>query len=802
MRSAITPARVLRVALVVVTIVSVWLTVDKLRMSGDLATLLPESGEAGVLVRYTRAFGVRDPAVVLVRGQRPEDVRAAAEVIAESLRQAPSVARVIDRAPAPTPPSDPTLAWAYAGPQARSLLASLVTPEGMRARLAETRAMLLAPAAGVDVEAWLARDPLRLSQAPWESRAELAAGVLAWPGGAFVADGGRARLIVAEPRGSAFISADAQGLAEDFERAQGAVAHAGITGVTTELAGGHAIAWAVERMLQRDLAVSGTLSIVFASLAFVATFRRVRALAAVLPPLVLGTLWTTGIAALLPAGLSAVAIGFAAVVVGVGVDTGVHVYAALLEARRAGCPPELAARRARAATWQPTLTAAAVAAAAFASLSLCGLRAIQQLGLLCAAGELLTAIAILLVTPDIGSWLERGEPPPLRPARWIHALVWATATRRRALLALAACSAPIAAVAAIGWPTPADALVAIRPRALAPLVTQERVYGLFGGEPGQWIVLSVDRDEEVARARADRVGEALERLAGDRTIEGFDALATFAPSAATQRARLAERDALDLPSRRGALESALRDIGFDVGACSQALDAFTHPSTRLTASFPTADPPLSWLFGRHVAHEGGDALVATFVRPNGDAAADARARAAIGAADPSAVITGFGAIDRALRDVLARDLVMVGGVALAVVAVAMRLVLRSARQALVALATLACEMGVVGLAMRLLAVRWHVYDALVLPVLFGVTIDESMFLLHAARGRTMTEALFSQGPLVAATALTTAAGFLALVGCRFDGLRDLGTVGTLGVLAGLVAALVVVPAALRVVDRA
>jgi len=30
-------------------------------------------------------------------------------------------------------------------------------------------------------------------------------------------------------------------------------------------------------------------------------------------------------------------------------------------------------------------------------------------------------------------------------------------------------------------------------------------------------------------------------------------------------------------------------------------------------------------------------------------------------------------------------------------------------------------------------VRWHVYDALVLPVLFGVTIDESMFLLHATR---------------------------------------------------------------------
>jgi predicted RND superfamily exporter protein len=131
----------------------------------------------------------------------------------------------------------------------------------------------------------------------------------------------------------------------------------------------------------------------------------------------------------------------------------------------------------------------------------------------------------------------------------------------------------------------------------------------------------------------------------------------------------------------------------------------------------------------------------------------------------------------------------------------MRIALRSARHTLVALATLACEMAVVGVAMRVLGVRWHVYDALVLPVLFGVTIDESMFLLHAASERPLEDALRAQGPLVAATALTTAAGFAALVACRFDGLRDLGEVGTFGVLAGLVAALVVVPATLRVTRR-
>jgi hypothetical protein len=791
----------LRVVLVVVTIASTWLTFDKLRMSGDLSTLLPESGDAAALSRWTRAFGVREPAIVLVRGGRPGDVERAAVELAASLRGAPSIASVLDRAPTPDPSSDPTLAWAYAGPDARVRLAEAVTPEGMRARLRDTRAMLLAPAAGAEAEAWLARDPLRLFQVPWETRAELAAGVPVGAGAVFAADGGKARLVIAEPRGSAFVSANAEALVGDVERAKAAVAAAGIAGVTIELTGGHAIAWATEQMMRRDLEVSGTLSLLLASLAFVVTFRRIRALIAVLPPLVLGTLWTTGLAALLPSGLSAVAIGFAAVVVGVGVDTGVHVYAALLEARRAGLSPARAARRAREVTWQPTLMAAAVAAVAFASLAFCGLKAVRELGLLCGAGELLTAIAILLVTPEIGSWLERTPPPAASSARWIEALVSMTGTRARAWVALVVCAAPIAVVAVWGWPKAGSALVALRPRALEPLAVQERVYTLFGGQPGQWVVLSSDPDEERARTRADAIAEGLEPLAKAGTIDGYDALGTFLPSAATRKARLAVRDALDLPSRRTDFEAALRETGFDLDACAGALEAFAHPSEAFPPAPRELDGALSWLVARHVARDARGAIVATYVRPTRTALDEARARGAILAADPTAVVTGFEAIDAALRQVLGRDLVIVGAVALLLVTLAMRLVLRSAKRAFVALATLACEVAAVGVAMKALGVHWHVYDALVLPVLFGVTIDESMFLLHAARESSMREALRTQGPLVTATALTTAAGFFALVFCRFDGLRDLGAVGTVGVVAGLGAALVVVPASLRVLGE-
>ena len=787
-----------RVALVVVTVVCAWLTVTRLRLSGDLSTLFPSSGDAAALSRWTRAFGGRDPVLVLVRGGDADRVSGAADAVAEALRHAPSIERVLDHAPRPAMPGDPTLAWAYAGPAARARLASIVTPAGMHDRLEDTRALLLAPTADEDEAAWLARDPLRLAQAPWEDRPpDVLSGVAQLPGGALVADDGRARLVVAEPRGSSFDSASAAAVVDDVERAEAAAAR---PGVTMEVAGGHAIARATEQMLRRDLQLSSAVSMVLASIAFVVTFRRVRALVAVLPPLVLGTLWTTGIAALFPSGLDAVAIAFAAVVVGVGVDTGVHVYSALLDARRAGLAPDVAARAAREATWRQTLTAALVAAVAFGSLALGGLRAMSELGVLCAAGEVLTAVAILLVTPEIGSWLERGPTPPASSPRWIEALAWATATRGRAAVSVGLCALPIVIVAVAGWPRPADALVAIRPQSMAPIVAEEHVRALFGGRSDESIVLTADPDEERARTRADRVAESLEPLVRDGTVDGFDALSALAPSDTTVRARLAEREALDLPARRDALAAALRAAGFDLDACRPALDAFAHPAPGVTTS-AADDAGLVWLLARHVAHDAGDTVVATYVRPGAAPDARDRIRAAIAAVDPTTAVTGIDAIERELRSALSRDLLRVGGVALLLVALAMRVALRSTRHAVVALATLACEMGVVGVAMRVLSVRWHVYDALVVPVLFGVTIDESMFMLHAARTHPIEDVLRKQGPLVSATALTTAAGFAALIGCQFPGLRDLGTVGVIGVLAGLVAALVIVPGALRVLGR-
>jgi uncharacterized protein len=781
-----------RIAIVLATVVSAWLTAAKLHVSSDLTTLFPTTGDAAALARFTRAFAAGNVAPLLLEGGDPDDVAAAAKEAVDALRERPTVARIVDRAPPHDASLDPSLAWAFAGPTARAHLARALTPDGMRDRLAETRSLLLAPGSG-EIEDLLARDPLRLAAIPFEGRSDLADGVHPGPDGEFVADDGHARLLLLQPRGSAFASGAAKAFVDDVDAALVPV-RAAHPHTSFALTGGHAIAWATESMLRRDFELSGTLSIGLASLVFLLAFHRARALVAVLPPLVVGTLWTTGIAAFWPGGLAAVAVAFMAVVVGVGVDTGVHVYAALLDARRRGLSPDDAADAARRATWRPTLTAALVAALAFGALGLSDLAAMKQLGLLCGAGELLTSVAILALTPEIGARLERGAPPPIRGATW---LAWAhavAATPLRARITLAAMAIPVVAILVVGWPHASDAIVAIRPKGLAPLVTQDEVYRLFGGRSGQWIVVTSDVDADRARDRADAVADALDPLAHD--LDGYDALTTFAPSERTVRARLAERDALDLPAAAARLDDALRDpaLAFDHDGFAGAVTALAHPATDVPRADLASDS-LAWLAARHIAKDGDETLVATFVRSTGDPERDRRALAAIHAADPRSVVTGFPLLDAALRASLTRDLPRVGIVALAVAAIALGATLRKGGHVVLALAVVAVEIAALGVAMRIFGIHWHAYDALVVPVLIGVTLDESMFLLYGAT--TPEEALRVQGPLVTTTALTTASGFAALLVCRYPGLFDVGAVGALGVVFGWLAALFVVGAGLR-----
>ncbi len=791
-------ARLVPLATLLATIGALCVVLFGVRLNPDVVALLPSRGDAAVLGRYLRGFGGGGIGVLLVESNDPAQAEAAANAVASELGALPEVAFASARIEV-SRTSDPLLAWRAADHAGRARLAEALTPEAMRERLTETRKLLLAPGSGASQER-VAADPLRLSEIAYSDRA-IGAGITPRVDGAFANDAGTAYLVIVKPKGQALRGKEARAFVDAVERVM--AAHRS-DGVSLRLTGPHAVAAEMETMLRADLTRSGVLSTVLASLAFVVVFRRFRALGAILPPLAIGTLWTTALAALWPSGISAIAVAFTSIVVGVGFDTGVHVYAALLDGRRAGLSPREAAAYARAKTARPVLIAAAIAGVAFASLALSSVDALAQLGLLCAGGEVLTAIAIVLITPEIGALLERREPPKESVPAYTRAIVALTSTKGRAALALAVClAAGLSSV--VSGVRVSESLVAVRPKQLPALAVENRVFELFGGKSQPWIVLVADADRDRALTRADALAES---LAGDvDNVERVDALTSVLPAVETQRLRLAERDALDLPAKAKELEVALEEKGFAVARFSDFLDAMKKAPSSVNDIDEALSGSIGVIASRYLAEEGGETLVALHVHVTAREGAREALLERVASVDPAASVTGYARLEADLHDALARDFPRIGAVAAVLVLVLLSLSLRNVRDIALALAVLATGMGALLGLIGILEVPLHIYSALVIPVLLGISVDEAMFLLHhsreaeAAGGDVVRATLEKEATPVVTTALTTSAGLVSLTFAQYEGLRDLGLVGAVGNLANLVVALLLVPAGLRLLGR-
>jgi hypothetical protein len=348
-------------------------------------------------------------------------------------------------------------------------------------------------------------------------------------------------------------------------------------------------------------------------------------------------------------------------------------------------------------------------------------------------------------------------------------------------------------------PPLAEAIIAIRPKALQPLVVQEQVFEAFGGRRGQWVVLVSDQAADRARTRADRIAETLAAMKED--VEAVDALTALVPADDTQSERFSARDALDLPAKAIELERALGDAGFAPERFHAVLEGMRHASHDKVSTADLEKTSAAILLSRYLGFDEGEHLLAIYVRPREVPGATTRIEEAIRRADPAAMLTGYSRLESSLRQSLAHDLPRIGLVAAALVVLALAASLRRARDVVLAALVVVAEIACVLVLIRVFGIPLHAYDALVLPVLLGITVDEGIFLLHRSRqtsGEDMIrETLRHEGPPVAATGLTTAAGFAALGLCDFDGLRDLGLVGAIGSAVGLLVAFIVVPAGLR-----
>lgn len=784
----------------------------RVQFGGTLLDLLPDRPVARALARVVDAVAAEDVDLAMVEASTPDRTHEASEHFAHALATSHTVSAALDHIPITSDPTPSALFRALATRGDEATLAQLrerFSPEGAARAAQRIETLALAPGGG-SMRDVLTRDPYDLAPLLGERFRHLGAAVHPRADGAIVSTDGRAQLVVVRARGSAFDLRFSDAFAADLERAIVDTRRT-YADVRITWTGPHAISRATRDLVKRDLQLSSVVASILVSVIFLLAMRRVRALIGVAIPLVIGTAWTSALAGVALRGLNAISIAFGAIVLGVGMDTGVHLYDRVLAERRRGHPPARAATIALRELGIPVLTAALTAAAAFASLCASELRALRELGILAAAGEVLTAIAIVLLTPTLAAALERGAPPKVAGADrpWSRAM-GALAGSRFTPGIVAVVIAAIAACLAFG-PRPhlADSVVLVRPKALAPLTVQADIFARFGGEPGQWIVVGDAPDLEQALQRSEALERALAPLESHGYVAGFDTVAALAPSMRAQQTRLAAVASMDPRGASDRLAQALSARGARAELFEPGLSA-------LRESLPEAAPvdPLvgqaAPLARRFLAHRHGRVVYLAYVRPAPGHANDALRGAitrAIQGVDPSLALTGYPLLEADVRAALRADTMRVGGLATLLVTILLAISLRSVRRVALALAGVGIEIAALFCFLGIAKIPLDAYNLLAVPVLVGITIDEIVFVLHAydeAEGSPREKAraaVREMSSATTATAAATAAGFLSLAVCRFDALRGLGIVAGVGTLLGLFCAIVVVPALSRAIDR-
>ncbi|MCA9176087.1 MAG: MMPL family transporter [Planctomycetales bacterium] len=588
---------------------------------------------------------------------------------------------------------------------------------------------------------------------------------------------------------------------------------------------------------RQDMGKSAMLSLLGVTILFAAGFGGLRLPLMAVLTLVIGLGWTMAYITLAIGHLNILSVAFGAILIGLGVDFGIHLVAAYAHCRHDEPDVQRALVLAVMRAGPGILTCGLTSALAFSTAALTRFRGVAELGVIAGGGMVLCMLAALIVLPALIRLAEHGrELAALAPPLPTGVLARGPASLPRLSLA-----AMLLVSAVLAWQLP-RVQYDHNLQNLQPIGTEgvvwERKLVQQSGRSG-WHVLSICSDLDELRQRRARL-LAMPNVAGAESIEPLlshtdpdrDAALgrmrqwgrTLPPfltpvedparaervrqrlleleQVAGQHAELAAAasEALTLLSRLNPLEGQLRLATYDENV---AVDLLRHMQALAIAA---AQPPPRQA-------DLPPALVTRFVGRSGkfllriSARGDARDMEQLEAfvkqveqVDPRC--TGHPVQAYYASRQMQQSYIHAGIYSLLAVAAVLMLDLRSIRLTLLAMLPMA--MGLVQLMSLLgwLGIPLNPANMVVLPLMIGIGIDAGVHLLHDYRRRSGGyRPSDSTATAILVTSATTMIGFGSMMVSRHQGLIGLGQALTLGVFCCLVNSLVVLPALLAWSDR-
>jgi predicted RND superfamily exporter protein len=793
----------------------------KLRLATDLISLLPDGSPAATDYRlFLEKFGGFEKVFVLIEAAGAEQdketgkidpektaaVMAAAERLAEILAESPLVrdvrtglepadvaffeSFVLRRAPLLLPDS------ALAG------IAQKLEPAAVEARAAEIAGSLRSPAGEVRATL-LVGDPLGLAD-----QLDLMSAGIGMPmdllTSTFLTPEGDLSLLMFSPTVAEIDPESGRQMEATLAAAFEQVRQEAGEPLHFHALGGPLYAAQDERLFREDFAYTMPTSAITCVLLLVIVFGSLRIPLASFAGVACGMVATAGLITIFLGELSAVSLGFAAVLVGLGIDYGIHLGSRYRQQVLAGKPPLAAIEDSFAYKGAGLWSSALTTASGFVVLGFAHFRPLREVGLVVGLGIVMMVIGSLTIgaslwyspagrerSPAIWRFLERS----------IHWLVGFAQRRPRPVLIVTVLLTAGGLWGLTGLGLSGD-LAALRPTNHPIFKAEELLAKRFGVGLDTSTVVIEGADLEQLLERAGEAKTLLAEATGGRaSITSPTDWLIAAPRAEERLRRLAE-----LPFAKAAevLAAALERHNLSPKAFAPGLDALRAFGRGEDPGAPTREDWPSGL-GELIRQEPGGAgeqgkvYAALQLRlpddlwpegPPDELAARLREKAP-GAAMASAIRIGA-----ELKRLAAEDLRNLSLLALLVVATVVMVSFRGqvAPSALSLAPVLlgACwSLGLCGA----LGQPLDLLSLTVVPTLLGIGIDNGLHVIHGARSSgNVAEAAKQAGVAMFLNSGATVFSFGSLILSSIPGLRIGGILISAGVIACFFATVLVLPA--------
>ena len=807
-----------------VFVVCTWIG-TRIRLESDVLSLIPRGNrQVDTFREALHEFGSIDYLIVLLEaaeGEGPDEIEDFADLLAEKLREQTELVESVEYRFQPDARFLELFtenALLFLPPEQLPEIEAKLTDDAVKRQVRENKVALSSPTSTL-AEGLMRQDPLGLTPL-------LVGRLLSHRGalkvdlsdGYYLSADNRTLIMLVKPKHASQNLAFSRRLiattreAEAATRAELGEDGAGGTGTGVRLGGNPAVLTEEAGLLRRTVTVNGLVSFVAVVLLYWICYRRFAALLYSSVPLILGQAMTFAVAAIVLGSLNSASASLPALLMGLGTDFTIVMYARYVEERQAGASLAVATERMVGEGGLGVFTGAITSAGTFYAMCIGGFKGLRDLGFLIGTGILLCGVAIVFVLPAMIAWNEGARKRKTDAVEKLHLqsfglehLIAFSARRRKTIVAAVLLLAAAGGALALRLDFD-ESINSLRSNEAPSFAVQNEIAEKFGASLSYMMAIAEGNSFDEALKRTHDIEGRLAPFLAKGVVGSYESILNYLPPTGQQQGVIdavhaRSSDAFDVARIRGTFRAALAENGFR----EEAFDGYLGRLEKMLA--PQRPLTLADLEG-----QGLGRIVDRFVHRQGDRVrivtwlytSDPRWRRnpppdlveSIQADDPGIVVTGTNVAGRELRRIFLHDSRLAVALGLALVAVLLWIDFRSSRLMAIALGQLLTGVLMMLGVMKLLDMHINYANAFVATMIMGVGIDYSIHLVHRLHrnGGILDEGVLETGKGVVLAAATNVAGFGTLALGNYPAMRSLGVVALIGSLTCLLTTLTLVPA--------